>query len=278
MAIQKVLLLGGHGKVSLKLTPLLLAKSWDVVSVVRNEDHRQEILHIGKGQPGKVDVLVDSLDDVTSEAHAKRVLDEVKPSIVVWSAGKLLARYDVGCAGGSGGPSRTKAIDEVAAKHYISSSAKDSGVRKFLMVSYIASRRGYPKWWNQEDIQAADKVNQEILPHYFEAKVEADEHLAALGKRRRQSDPTFQDINLRPGTLTDGLAEKISLGRISSRGKVSRTTVAEVAAALLARDDTRGWYDLLDGEQDIEQAIDVLVKENFDGIAGEDLDRIYART
>ncbi len=96
MASQKVLLLGGHGKVSLKLTPLLLAKSWDVVSVVRNEDHKQEILDTGKGQPGKVDVLVDSLDNVTSEAHAKHVLDQVKPSIVVWSAGKLPARYDGG--------------------------------------------------------------------------------------------------------------------------------------------------------------------------------------
>ena len=88
MASHKVLLLGGHGKISLKLTPLLLAKSWDVVSVVRNEDHKQEILEVGKGQPGKVEVLVASLDDVTSEAHAKHVLDEVKPSIVIWTAGK----------------------------------------------------------------------------------------------------------------------------------------------------------------------------------------------
>ena len=88
MASQKVLLLGGHGKVSLKLTPLLLAKSWDVVSLVRNEDHKQEILGVGKGQPGNVDVLVDSLDDAAEEAQAKRVLDQVKPSIVVWSAGE----------------------------------------------------------------------------------------------------------------------------------------------------------------------------------------------
>ena len=88
MASHKVLLVGGHGKVSMKLTPLLLAKSWEVVSVVRNEDHRQEILDTGRGQPGKVDVLVDSLDEVTSDAHAKRVLDQVKPSIAVWTAGK----------------------------------------------------------------------------------------------------------------------------------------------------------------------------------------------
>lgn len=88
MATTRVLLLGGHGKISMKLTPMLLAKSFDVTSVVRNEDHKSEILSLGKGQPGKVDVLVDSLDDISKEADAKRVLDKVNPSIVVWSAGK----------------------------------------------------------------------------------------------------------------------------------------------------------------------------------------------
>lgn len=131
MSSTRVLLLGGHGKIAMKLTPLLTAKSWDVTSVVRNEDHKNEILSLGNG-PGKVDVLVDSLDDVTEESYAKRVLDTVNPSIVVWSAG----------AGGKGGPSRTKAVDEVAAKAYISASLGSSTVKKFLMVSYIASRKG----------------------------------------------------------------------------------------------------------------------------------------
>jgi hypothetical protein len=45
----------------------------------------------------------------------------------------------------------------------------------------------------------------------------------------------------------------------------------------LARDDTRGWYDLLQGDDDIEKAIDELVKEGFDGIEGEDLERIHGR-
>jgi hypothetical protein len=50
-----------------------------------------------------------------------------------------------------------------------------------------------------------------------------------------------------------------------------------VAAALLERNDTRGWYDLLQGDDSIEDAITTLVKEKFDGIEGENLDRIYAR-
>ncbi len=64
---------------------------------------------------------------------------------------------------------------------------------------------------------------------------------------------------------------------VSNLQQISRADVAAVAAALLSRDDTRGWYDLLQGDDDIESAIDALVKEGFDGIEGEDLDRIYAR-
>lgn len=88
MAATKVLLLGGHGKVALHLTPLLLSKSWNVTSLVRNSDHESEILSLGKDKPGKVDVLVDSLDDIDSVAHADSVLDKVNPSIVVFAAGK----------------------------------------------------------------------------------------------------------------------------------------------------------------------------------------------
>ena len=147
MATPRVLLLGGHGKIAMKLTPLLTAKSWDVTSVVRNESHKSEIMSLGNG-PGKIDVLVDSLDEVTEESHAQRVLDTVNPSIVVFAAG----------AGGKGGLGRTKAVDEVAAKAYISVSVRSPTVKKFLMVSYIASRKGYPKWWNDDDRKAADKA------------------------------------------------------------------------------------------------------------------------
>lgn len=103
---KRVLLLGGHGKVSLHLTPLLLAKSWDVFSVIRNPDQREEIMNLGKNQPGKVEVLIESLDDVKQESQAKKVIDQVKPNYVVWTAG----------AGGKGGAERTNAVDCVAAK------------------------------------------------------------------------------------------------------------------------------------------------------------------
>jgi len=274
MSTTKVLLLGGHGKIALHLTPLLLAKSWNITSVVRNPDHESEITALGSNRSGKIDVLLNSLDDVTSVDRAAQVLDKVNPDIVIWAAG----------AGGKGGPSRTKAVDEVAAKHYISAAVARPSVKKFLMISYIASRRGRPAWWTDEDAAAAENVNTKILPAYFAAKVEADEHLAAAAQKRNERDGNqnqsqrFQAINLRPGSLTDQPSDgRVRLGKTGARGDVSRESVARVAAALLSRDDTGGWYDLLDGEEGIEEAVARCVREEWDGIQGEDLDRIYAR-
>jgi dTDP-4-dehydrorhamnose reductase len=84
---MQVLLLGGHGKVALHLTPLLLKRAWNVTSVVRNPDHESEILALGKGLKGNLNVLVSSLEDVKSASDAQKVIDTVTPDYVVWSAG-----------------------------------------------------------------------------------------------------------------------------------------------------------------------------------------------
>ena len=146
------------------------------------------------------------------------------------------------------------------------------------MVSYIASRKSRAPWWSDEDWKAAQHVNKNVLPAYAKAKIEADEHLAAMTKKRMDTDQTFQSINLRPGTLTDDPGTgKVKLGKTSARGKVTRADVAAVAAELLKRDDTRGWYDLLEGDDPIESAIDELVKGGHNGQEGEDMERVYAR-
>lgn len=72
---------------SLLLTPLLLARSWHVTSLIRDPSQTDEILSRGQGQSGKVDVLVRSLEAVKSDDDAQKVLDEAKPDYVVWSAG-----------------------------------------------------------------------------------------------------------------------------------------------------------------------------------------------
>lgn len=86
---MQVLLLGGHGKIALHLTPLLLNRAWNVTSVVRNPDHEKEILALGKGRKGNLDVLISSLADIKSAADAQEILNSVMPDYVVWSAGTL---------------------------------------------------------------------------------------------------------------------------------------------------------------------------------------------
>ena len=153
-------------------------------------------------------------------------------------------------------------------------------MKKFLIVSYISSRHGRPSWWSDEDQKNSTKFNTEILPDYFKAKVAADEHLLALAhKRSSQGDSIFQAINLRPGALTDDPATgRVTLGKTGVQGSVPRADVAAVAAALLDRNDTRGWYDLLEGDAPIDQAVEALVQTSHDGTEGEDLERIYAGT
>lgn len=84
---MQVLLLGGHGKIALHLTPLLLNRAWNVTSVVRNPDHEKEILALGKGRKGNLSVLISSLADIKSAADAQQILNSVMPDYVVWSAG-----------------------------------------------------------------------------------------------------------------------------------------------------------------------------------------------
>lgn len=93
---KHVLILGGHGKVSQFLTPLLLRKSWSVTSIIRTEEQIPAIKKLGESLQGKLNVLVRSIEDVKSESQAKSILEEVKPDYVVWSAG----------AGGRGGAER----------------------------------------------------------------------------------------------------------------------------------------------------------------------------
>jgi dTDP-4-dehydrorhamnose reductase len=85
-----VLLLGGHGKIAQLLTPLLLKRTWTVTSVIRSQEQVPTIERLGAGQPGKLNVLVRSIEDVTSQEDATSILNEVKPDYIAWSAGKYM--------------------------------------------------------------------------------------------------------------------------------------------------------------------------------------------
>lgn len=238
--------------------------------MIRSAEQRGAIEKLGQGQPGKLEVLVSSVEEVRSEGDAQQILERVGADWVVWSAG----------AGGRGGASRTIAIDQNAAVAFTKASVNNPSVKKFLTVSYISSRRNRPSWWSDRDWESAQKVNNEVLPTYYKAKVAADEVLTVLAKERYERETKegvsekerFAGISLRPGTLSDDKAGGISTGKIGSQGKISRATVAEAIRAVLETDGARGWIDLLDGEEGVAEGIKRVVKEGIDTVEGEDFE------
>jgi nucleoside-diphosphate-sugar epimerase len=159
-------------------------------------------------------------------------------------------------------------VDRDAAIHFINAAVATPSVTKFLLVSYLASRRKAPSWWSDETWQQAVHVNTQVLPTYYEAKIAADEALHTAAKKRGAG---FAGINLRPGALTDGPAGKVELGRTKgSRGDTSRESVAQVAALLLEAEGVKtSWVDLLDGEEDMAEAVQRVVQEGVDATEGE---------
>ena len=251
------------------LTPLLLARSWNVTSIIRDPSQISAVLSTRTTEPGKLNVLVRSLEHVGSVAAAQAVLAETQPDYVIWAAG----------AGGKGGPAKTNAIDRDAAKHFVTAATEAPYVKKLLLISALSSRRSRAPWWDDEDWAQAQKVNTQIMPVYHEAKLEADEHMTAMAEtRRRRGDHGFQGIILRPGSLSgDPPTGKVTLGKTSTKGSVSRGDVADVAARLLERDDTKGWVDMLSGDEEVQEAVAKLAQRKVDSIEGEDVREIYSR-
>ena len=173
-------------------------------------------------------------------------------------------------AGGKGGSTRTYAIDRDAAQHFIRASVHTPSITKFLMISYIGSRRNHPSWWSDDEWAGSQKTNSGALKHYHVAKLDADECLTALAKQRGDA---FAAIVLRPGSLTDDEPTgRVALGRTSAKGQVSRGDVAAVAAGLLGNEQARGWYDLLEGDEEVDEAVAKVVRDKVNCVEGEDVE------
>jgi hypothetical protein len=177
-------------------------------------------------------------------------------------------------AGGKGGAGRTNAIDRDAAICFIRSAVATPSVAKFLLVSALSVRRGRASWFDDDSYALMQKVNTEVMPAYYKAKLAADEALTVLGEERvkRDGKGKFSYIILRPGALTDGEETGlVSLGRTKARGSVSRADVAEVAARLLDTEGACGWFDLLGGEEKVAEAVERVVREGVNSMEGEDV-------
>lgn len=71
--------------------------------------------------------------------------------------------------------------------------------------------------------------------------------------------------------MTEGIPGGVELGKtLGVQGTASRKTVAQVISALPAAPDLQsGWIDLLDGNEDIDRAVQKVIEDSIDTAEGE---------
>lgn len=160
---MRTTIIGGHGKVALRLATLLVAGGDEVTSWVRNPAHLADVE--ATGATG----LVADVEHLGAEEMAAHLRGQ---DAVVWSAGA-----------GGGDPARTYAVDRDAAIRSMTA-AGIAGVPRYVMVSYFYARpaHGVPP--------------DSPFFAYAEAKAAADAHLqqtglawTILGPSRLTDDP-----------------------------------------------------------------------------------------
>ena len=209
---------GGHGKVALRLLRLLSERGDSGLGLTRNPDHSADLEAVG-AMPVGVD-----LENLDPDAIATSIAG---CDAVVFAAG----------AGPGSGPARKRTVDYGGAVKLIEA-CKLEGIRRYLIVSAMGVREPAAR-------------GPEMQP-YYEAKLEADQALAASGL-----DYTI----VRPGGLNDdpgtGLVEAAE--QLERSDWIPRDDVAATLAACLDGDHTIGKsFDLLGGQTPIAEALKAL--------------------
>ena len=190
--MSRITIIGGHGKVALHLARDLTANGHQVTSLFRNPQHTADVEATG------ATAVVADVENLSTEEIAQKLEGA---DAVVWSAG----------AGGSS-VEATYAVDRDAAIRSMDA-AQEASVGRYVMVSYIGSRKdhGVPE--------------DNSFFHYAEAKAAADEHL-------RNSKLAWTILG--PGSLTtDPRTGKIEISDEPQQDSVTREDVAQVAAVVL---------------------------------------------
>lgn len=190
--MSRILLIGGHGKVALRLEPLLAERGDDVTAVIRNADHEAEVAATG-ATPLVADVESSDLEQLTDLLGGY--------DAVVWTAGA-----------GGGDTARTWAVDRDAAIRSIDA-AEAAGVRRYVMVSYFGAG---PDHGVPED---------DSFYAYAEAKAAADAHLRDSGLDWTIVAPSALTLDEPTGTITVGGSGEESV----PRGDVAAVIAAVLA-------------------------------------------------
>ncbi|WP_028279252.1 SDR family oxidoreductase [Arthrobacter sp. H5] len=216
--MSRIVIIGGHGKVALHLARILTSGGHEVSSIFRNPDHSDDVEATGST------AVVADVEQLSVSEVAEIISGH---DAVVWSAG----------AGGSS-PEATYSVDRDAACRSMDA-AKDAGVERYVMVSYIGARLDH-------DVPADTGFF-----HYAEAKAAADEYL-------RGTDLAWTILG--PGALTaDEGKGTIEVSSEPEQDSVAREDVAQVAAAVLSNPGTVGKFiQFNSGSTPIAEALEVV--------------------
>ncbi len=215
--MARVAIIGGHGKVALRLSRLLAEQGHQVTSFFRKPEQADDVRETG-AKPVVLDVEESSTEEIARgiEGH----------DAVVWSAGA-----------GGGNPGRTYAVDRDAAIRSMDAAAR-AGVDRYIMVSYLGAGldHGVPE-------------DDSFFP-YAESKAAADDYL-------RKTDLDWTILGPGRLTLQEPSARIAVGPDVEEAGReTSRGNVALVGVAVLEEPRTIGTtIDFVDGETPIEEAI-----------------------
>jgi uncharacterized protein YbjT (DUF2867 family) len=217
---MRVAIAGGHGKVALRLTRLLVARGDEVRSIVRRPEHAGDIRAAG-AEPAICDLERASLDEVLEAIDAT--------DAIVFAAG----------AGPGSGPDRKWTVDYGAAVKLIEA-AHALDVRRYVMLSSIGADPEHP--------------GDDTFSVYLRAKGQADADLAAAGLDHTIVRPAHLTDD--PGTGRVHAAEHVGGGSIP-RDDVAAVLAAVLAHPDAT---TGVVFEVTEGHMPVEDAIAALAR------------------
>ncbi|MBO1767675.1 SDR family oxidoreductase [Allobranchiibius sp. GilTou38] len=186
--MTSIAIFGGHGKVALTLSRLLVAAGHDVRSIFRNEDHVQDVLATG-ATPVVADLETSDVPAMAELLHGVEA--------VVWTAGA-----------GGGSEARTYAVDRDAAIRSMNATVS-AGATRYVMVSYFGAGPDH------------GVAHDNSFFAYAEAKAAADEYLRGtgldwtiLGPSSLTDDEPTSRIEINDGSVKGGSVDRADVAAV----------------------------------------------------------------
>ena len=190
---MNVVIVGGHGKIGLRVVKLLAERGDSPRGIIRKTEQAHDLEEIG-AEPIVLDIEnVDDISDALAGADA-----------VVFAAG----------AGPGSGPARKRTVDYGGAVK-LAEGCITKGIRRYVMVSSIGSNR--PESWSDQ------------MRPYQEAKAEADKFVMEAGLDYTIIRPG--GLTDGPGTGHVQIAERVEYGTVTVTRDDVAAVIAECLVA-----------------------------------------------